>query len=208
VGPYYLFRNVVDRAYVPKGPTNYNGHDIPVGMFVVGGGRGPAGAASEPRERGLGYVYHNTLLSPEGAGQERFLVADFPQGFREPERWFVSRNNLAATRPVRKVQDVPINDFFTETAVSDYDLFTGAVDRPAAAGPHCVKGVPRYRDGHGSGDSGRYQLAHGSPGHDAGLPIPGFNDGFRGRAPDLGAHEEDAPPMVFGRKGWRPAVPR
>jgi hypothetical protein len=206
-GPYYLFRNVVDRAYVPSGRTAYRGREIPAGMFVVGGGRGPAGASAAKEERGVGYVYHNTLLCPDGAGQERFLVGDFPHGLREPERWFVSRNNVAVTRPIRTTPDVPINDFFTERVVADHDLFSGAVDRPAAAGPNCVKGRARWRTGHGSGDGGLYQLAAGSPGHDAGVVLPGFNEGYRGRAPDLGASEEDSPPMIFGIPGWRPSVP-
>jgi hypothetical protein len=205
-GPYYVFRNVVDRSYVPKAPTSYQGRDIPVGMFIVGGGRGPRGAVAEPRERGVGYVFHNTLLCPEGAGFERFLVADFPQGLVEPERWFFSRNNVAATRPVRKVPNVPVNDFFTERVVLDHDLLTGIIDRPAAAGRGCVTGPARFRSGHGTGRSGLYQLQQGSPGHDAGAVLPGFNDGFRGKAPDLGAHEEDAPPLVFGTAGWIPAI--
>ncbi len=205
-GPYYIFRNVVDRSYVPKAKTSYQGRDIPVGMFIVGAGRGPAGASSEPRERGLGFVYHNTLLCPEGAGFERFLVADFPQGLVKPELWFVSRNNVAPTRPVRAVPNSPVNDFFTSQVITDYDLFTGPVDRPAAAGPHNVAGPPRFRAEHGTGPSGRYQLQPGSLGHDAGLVLPGFNDGFAGKAPDLGAHEDGAAPLVFGVAGWVPAV--
>jgi len=205
-GPYYIFRNVVDRTHVPKGPTNYQEKDIPVGMFLVGAGRGPAGASSEARERGLGYIYHNTLLCPDGAGSERFLVGDFPQGVREPERWFVSRNNVAPTRPVRNVPNLPINDFFTTRGVSDHDLFTGDVDRPAAAGPGVRKGAPIYRPGHGRGDAGLYQLAPGSPGHDAGTVLPGFNDGFRGKAPDLGSQEDGDQPMIFGTRGWTSAA--
>lgn len=201
-GPWYCFRNVVDRPYLPKGKTSYNGREVPAGMFIVGGGRGPAGAPSEPRERGLGYVFHNTLLCPEGAGFERFLVADFPQGLNKPERWFMSRNNLAPTRPVRAVPDTPINDFFTDRVVADFDLYSGIVDRAAAAGPGCVKGRPKFRPGHGSGPGGLYQLAEGSPGRAAGTPLPGFSEG----KPDLGAHETGAPPMVFGVRGWIPAA--
>jgi hypothetical protein len=202
-GPYYVFRNVVNRSYVPKGKSNYNGNDIPVGMFLVGGGRGKQGAPSELKERGVGFIYHNTLLCPPGAGFERFLVGDFPQGLKDAELWFQSRNNIATTRPVRPVAHCPVNDFFTAKVVTDYDLLNGPVDRPAAAGPNTVRGAPLWRTGHGVGDSGSYQLAEGSPGRAAGTPVPNFSDGFAGKAPDIGAHENGAPPMLFGVRAWK-----
>ena len=60
--------------------------------------------------------------------------------------------------------------------------------------------MPVYAAGHGPAEAiaGRYQLAPTSPGFDAGKPIPNFNDGFTGQAPDIGAHESGAPPMEFG----------
>ena len=46
---------------------------------------------------------------------------------------------------------------------------------------------------------------------DAGQVLPGFNDDFTGRAPDLGAFETGRPPLEFGRRaylkhdeGWAP----
>ena len=39
---------------------------------------------------------------------------------------------------------------------------------------------------------------------DAGQPLPGFNDGFRGRAPDLGAYELGEPLPHYGPR--HPAV--
>ena len=38
----------------------------------------------------------------------------------------------------------------------------------------------------------------GSPLQDAGVPIPNVNDGFKGKAPDLGAYETDAEPWKAG----------
>jgi hypothetical protein len=38
----------------------------------------------------------------------------------------------------------------------------------------------------------------GSPLIDAGIIIPGYTDGFTGKAPDLGAYEADAEPWVAG----------
>jgi hypothetical protein len=57
-----------------------------------------------------------------------------------------------------------------------------------------------YLEGHGpeAGRKGLYQLKPGSPGHDAGKRIPNINDGFLGKAPDIGAHETGSEPMQFG----------
>ena len=51
------------------------------------------------------------------------------------------------------------------------------------------------------------RLAAGTAAVDAGVPLPGINDGYRGRAPDLGAYElgADLPhygprPVAAGRR--------
>jgi hypothetical protein len=194
-GPYYIFRNTANSPYIPKSQTSYNGHDIPIGMFVVGGGRGKQGASSEPRERGLGYIYHNTLTCPVGGGFERFLVGDFPEGLINPEIWFCSRNNLAPTKPIRNVTNIPINDFFGTKLVSDHDLFSGAVDRPSIA-KNTAQGLPRYR---GEG----YQLQDDSPGRKAGMHIPNFSPN---ESPDIGAEQASLPPIVYGTGRWTPTT--
>jgi hypothetical protein len=50
-----------------------------------------------------------------------------------------------------------------------------------------------------------------NPWIDSGVVLPGFNDGFKGSGPDLGAFEVAAPPLEFGRRaylnyneGWAP----
>jgi hypothetical protein len=43
-----------------------------------------------------------------------------------------------------------------------------------------------------------FRPAAGSPLVDAGVAIPGYTDGFKGKAPDLGAYEADAEPWVAG----------
>ena len=42
------------------------------------------------------------------------------------------------------------------------------------------------------------QLRPGSPAIDAGVPLPGFNDGYRGSAPDLGAYEAGTETPHYG----------
>jgi len=49
-----------------------------------------------------------------------------------------------------------------------------------------------------------FRLAPGGKAVDAGVPIPNINDGFSGKAPDLGAYEEGQRPPVYGpRTGAR-----
>src|SRR5690606_29070859 len=45
------------------------------------------------------------------------------------------------------------------------------------------------------------ELAAGSAAIDAGVAIPGLNDGFTGDAPDLGAHELGHEPPTYGPDG-------
>jgi hypothetical protein len=51
-----------------------------------------------------------------------------------------------------------------------------------------------------------FRLKPGSKAVDAGVPIPTVNDGFSGRAPDLGALESGAPPARYGPRWltWQP----
>jgi hypothetical protein len=63
----------------------------------------------------------------------------------------------------------------------------------------------------GSGNDFDYDLSNGrlsekhgvsggaDKGVDRGVRIPNFNDNFSGSAPDIGAEEKGAPPLVFGR---------
>ena len=46
-----------------------------------------------------------------------------------------------------------------------------------------------------------FELAVGSPAIDVGIPLAGFNDGFTGSAPDLGAYEQGRAIPVYGVGG-------
>jgi hypothetical protein len=39
-----------------------------------------------------------------------------------------------------------------------------------------------------------------NPALDTGVRLPGFNDGYAGAAPDIGAFENGRPPLRFGRE--------
>jgi hypothetical protein len=43
-------------------------------------------------------------------------------------------------------------------------------------------------------------LKNGGGAIDAGQPLPGINDGFAGKAPDLGAYELGQPLSMYGPK--------
>jgi hypothetical protein len=82
----------------------------------------------------------------------------------------------------------------------DYDLFNGRIQAREGSEPHGIRGVPIYDPGNGDNE---FALAPDSPGYDAGVRIPNFNDDFTGKAPDMGAHEagtEREPPMNANRK--------
>lgn len=52
-----------------------------------------------------------------------------------------------------------------------------------------------------------YWPKEGTPAIDAGKPIPGFTDGFAGRAPDLGAYERGGAYWLPGKNGWAGQIP-
>jgi len=77
--------------------------------------------------------------------------------------------------------------------VDGYSVFAGAAEPP-----HALRGsgfvLPRDVD---------LRLAPGSPPVDAGAVIPGVNDDFTGRAPDIGAYEFGQPLPQYGPRGAR-----
>ncbi len=205
-GPIYIFRNVWARSR--------RSHLNPLGGCAVKTG--------ERAEFGGGrrFIFHNTALQPWG-------VFSAFSGHVNPN--CVTRNNIFdCPGPLAtKIEKLPASDY-------DYDFFSGS-ERGTALEKHGVKGRIAYISSHGlefypasrvAGVSyGKFPmkvagedrtitdpvLTLANPVIDAGLPIPGFNDGFSGRAPDLGAFELGRPPLQFGRRayltwdeGWAP----
>ncbi len=72
----------------------------------------------------------------------------------------------------------------------------GAVER-VNYGRAAFSSYPQLEHPEAAGD---LRLAPGSPCIDAGEYIPGINDDFLGRAPDIGAHEFDSSPQAAGTK--------
>jgi hypothetical protein len=75
----------------------------------------------------------------------------------------------------------------------DYDIFENL--RPPATPDSSKPGAPY------EAVNLNFQLKAGSKAVDAGVRIPNVNDGFAGRAPDLGAYEVGKPAPVYGPRG-------
>jgi len=193
VGPLYIFRNVEDRSdYDPRAHGGYNTSST-WGYF----GKLDDSAAEAGGRR---YYLHNTTLQRPGAkGTDTAIYA---AGGSRIVANTVSRNNLWQVADGKRtyVFNTATNDDF------DYDLTPPDFSYSGNPyGSHLVRGLPIFAAGNGndSGSGGMYQLAPNSPGYDAGAILPGFNDGFAGSAPDIGAQEAGAPRMEFGVNAYR-----
>lgn len=191
VGPIYIFRNVACSSRF--GHEGWGG-----GPFLKMGGAPLTGG-------GRAYVFHNTILQPPGPPEARGTVG-CNEGLSQsggPELLsVVSRNNILHVRGTKSIRDAstaPTHDY-------DYDLLSGQVISAGKQEQHGVTGMPVYATSRPPGD---FSLVPGSPGYDAGVWIPNFNDDFRGKAPDMGAFEAGSEPMQFGVNAYPvPIFPR
>ena len=188
VGPLYIWRNVAGQSrHKPADTTDEAGR----GPFLKAGiSRGFGG--------GRTYIFHNTFLqSSPSPGMSRPLGAHI--GLSEYGGSIlnhVSRNNIlhvidsrgSSISNKKEPESQQTNDF-------DYDLFNGRIETYKGSEPHGIRGEPVYDPENGPDE---FTLAPDSPGYDAGVRIPNFNDDFTGKAPDMGAHEAGMPPMRFG----------
>jgi unsaturated rhamnogalacturonyl hydrolase len=209
-GPYYIFRNVFARPYTVAAPSL-----LPASFFAefyqfvaVGFGKGPNGYPSTtpdgPKERGMGYFYHNTTLGITNASFNVILQKPnslTPTGNTPADTYYRLRNNIWQTEKFRKSSDYAIYQIPSATPYIDYDLITGAVNGAGAAGAHLITGTAIFAAGAPAAiaGTGNYQPAANSPGVNQGEVIPNFNDGYAGGAPDLGAMEVGSSAFVAGR---------
>ncbi|MFC1610227.1 hypothetical protein ACFL6C_04665 [Myxococcota bacterium] len=197
VGPMYIWRNVAGQArksFVEPWDDTSRG-----GFLKTSDG---AHVTGEPGG-GIIYVFHNTLLQPDPpAGSTYPIGCDPGLGHGGPMLNVTTRNNILH---VSKDWHASITDRNHDPLADyDYDLYNGDIDAEAGAESNGIVGVPEYDPGNGEGE---YALASSSPGFDAGQTLPGFNYGFAGLAPDIGAFEAGSPPMEFGVDAYRNAPP-
>ena len=199
-GPLYVFRNVTGTSR-RSDDSRTGGTMIKTGDRDFGGGRR--------------FVIHNTALQPDG-------VLNI---FGAPTPNCVTRNNVfaCAGRLVRPGADKDIASDF------DYDFFNG-MDLGAAREQHGVQEdfrigplfiasyalefYPASTTMRVTGGKIPLRFAQReriitdpvlqvpNPLIDAGQVLPGFNDDFTGKAPDLGAFEIGRPPLQFGRRAY------
>ena len=191
VGPLYIWRNICGVSR--RSPLDTWDEDRRGPFLKAGSGRGFGG--------GRTYVFHNTLLQPPpetGMALPRGVITAL-SSHGGPILNHMSRNNILHVCQPRGIslderEPSTDNDF-------DHDLYNGRlkVNDPKQEA-HGIQGVPVYHPDNGPGE---FYLAPASPGYDAGVRIPNFNDGFTGAAPDMGAHEAGTPPMQFGAGVYR-----
>ena len=203
-GPIYIFRNVSGESR--------SGHWNPMGgAFLKTGERNEFGG-------GRRFVFHNTILQPRG-------VFSVFSSHVNPN--CITRNNIFDV-PGRLASDTekePASDY-------DFDYFSGNTRGRTAREEHGIKfgttpaGTRLYvtswnleffpRGTINSIKWGKFPYEFGerkteitdpvvwikNPLIDSGTLLPGFNDDFKGTAPDLGAFETGAPPIQFGRRAY------
>jgi hypothetical protein len=174
-GPLYIFRNVYARSRkLSERPIDADD-------------RGPFAKAGATKEWGNGrrYVFHNTLLQPEG---NRGAGQGISGNSGQPLTNTVTRNNIWT---LWKPHWDAINEAGGGGNDFDYDLYNGKLAASRGAEAHGIAGTPTYeRD---------FALAAKSAGVDRAVRIPNFNDEYVGSAPDIGAQETGAPILQFGR---------
>ncbi len=189
VGPLYIWRNLVKR-------TRKFGHidDSDAygrGEFIKCGGTWDNGLWYGD---GRTYIYHNTLLQPLAPvagklplGCEGAFIAEGKSLYNA-----VSRNNILTNYNLDSytIRDNPENEVNCGRNDFDFDLYTGRIKET------CPDVIYEQNGLHLSSNDDiifcsyeDYALRPGTPGHDAGILLPNFNDNFFGAAPDMGAVE-------------------
>jgi hypothetical protein len=204
MGPVYIFRNVSGESRT--------GHRNPGGGAFIKTGE------SEKFGGGRRFVFHNTILQPGG-------VFDVFTSHVNPN--CITRNNIFDVRGrlATDREKEPASDY-------DYDYFSGETKGRSAKEEHAVKFnqtpsgtrlfIPSYslefylKSSVNSIKWGSFEYQLGdsvvnitdpvvwitNPLIDAGVILPDFNDGYGGKAPDLGAFEIGLPPLQFGRRAY------
>jgi len=189
VGPVYIWRNV---AGVGRKDDIQPWNDVSRGGFLKTNNGG-----------GKIYVFHNTLLQPEPPAG-----VDYPLGCGRGLGWggrmlnTMSRNNILHICNPRypSIKDCTGVTYHDALGDYDYDLFNGNINAYPGAEPNGINDVPIYDPNNGDGE---FALDSSSPGFDAGVVIPNFNDNYNGAAPDIGAYEAGSPPMEFGVNAYQ-----
>lgn len=202
-GPLYIFRNVMGESRT--------GHQNSTGGALIKTGE------HEPYGGGRKYIFHNTALQPDGV---------FSAFTSHVNPNCLTRNNIfdVPGRLATDQEKEPASDY-------DFDFFSG-IHKGTAKEKNAISvnttpsgtrlyvssynlefyprstinsirwGVSPYEFGDRKIDITDPVVWIKNPLIDSGIILPGFNDDFKGSAPDLGAFETGAPPIEFGRRAY------
>ncbi|MDZ4200410.1 MAG: right-handed parallel beta-helix repeat-containing protein [Kiritimatiellia bacterium] len=198
-GPLYIFRNVFGSSRITQ-------QDPSGGILIKTAGPGrtlPFDGKEVPGDWGRRYIFHNTALQPHGAldvfsGHGVCDAIVLNNIFRVRGRVFPSGSG-----------DGPPNDF-RNNLTRGYlgGGFVRAMFMPsdrlewflASTVPVIEWGRVEYsRSGKDFAITDPVVQAP-NPAIHGGVQIDGFNDGYQGMAPDIGAFENGNPPLPFGRE--------
>jgi len=191
IGPVYIFRNVFGKRI----DSPYWGS----GQVIKTAKAGSLGAARI-------FIYHNTVLQVGPLGHN-FWINETNDGIENLH----AQNNIVQ---LDARSGYPDGRYFDNQTGMDncsndlnYNLWMGNINRNCASAPYesrgiAISGVPDY-------DSGSLfapdidtifsqYLDNGADGHDDGIVLPNFNDGYEGSGPDMGAVERGSAGFEFG----------
>lgn len=182
IGPLYIWRNIAGETRQSDGP---NSDEIKRGGFLK---------TSDRMGGGRIYVFHNTLLQPKPPrGFQNTLGTQIGLGHGGAMSNVVSRNNIFQTSsrggPFNDRTKDPLGDY-------DYDLHNGRL-QISSHEQNGFAGLPTFESTEGQP---AFVLSASSLGVDSGVKLPNFNDGYTGKAPDIGAHETNSSIPTFGAK--------
>ena len=207
VGPLYIWRNVglesLKSAIEPDTDLNERG------AFIKAGGRTRDGVWYG---NGRTYVFHNTVIQPQQPAGAQYRLGSGSGVVNQNDGLYelISRNNIYTTyKPWRTILD---DDVDSCTNDWDYDLYMGKLGNNCSSRPHQSHGIHaanyddiKFDPGNGLEE---FALSSSSPGYDAGVQLPNFNDNAQGGGPDMGAFEAGSAPLVFGLQAdWNTQLP-
>ena len=195
LGPLYAYRNVQDVARSDATATYGQA------MFKMGGNTYSSTFFGDGRT----YLFHNTALKPLAGPRNRKAIE---AGDGRVLRNVVTRDNILGTGAPSGSYSIS-DDSKSPTNSFDHDLYNGLVRAAAGAESHGIHGEAVHTSGWGmdaATRTGQFALAAGSPGVDAGIALPGFDDGWRGSAPDMGAQEAGSAARVYGARAFAPGT--
>jgi hypothetical protein len=127
------------------------------------------------------YDYNGYRLNPKAKAQ--FLWSAPAQG--QIRDYAISRGSAKQLGSLAELREATGQE--AHGIEVDYDIFEN-LRAPDAGNPHAIyfaRGL-------------NFQLKRGGKAVDAGVALPGVNDGFSGKAPDLGAYELGQPEPKYG----------